>query len=75
MPKVFLFSIYLYMIPTSAYAYIGPGLGAGAIAAIIGILGAILLTLISIIYFPIKRFLKHKHKEKRHKHKEKIDDK
>ena len=73
MPKVFLFSIYWCMIPTQAYAYIGPGLGAGASAAIIGILGAILLTLISIIYFPIKRLLKHKRKE--NKHKEKIDGK
>jgi hypothetical protein len=56
------------MIPTSAYAYIGPGLGAGAVAAIIGILGAILLMLISIIYFPLKRILKNIRKEK-------IDDK
>ena len=56
--------LYCFLIPTSAYAYIGPGLGAGAIAAIIGIFGAILLTVISIVYFPIKRLLKHKRKKK-----------
>jgi hypothetical protein len=56
--------MYYFLLPTPACAYIGPCLGDGAIAAIIGILAAILLMLISIKYFPIKRFLKHKHKEK-----------
>jgi hypothetical protein len=63
MPKAILISIYCFLIPTSAYAYIGPGLGAGAIAAIIGIFGAILLTMISIVYYPIKRLLKNKRKK------------
>lgn len=66
MQKMYLFIIFWYILPNSAYAYIGPGFGAGAIVAIIGILGAILLTLIAIIYFPIKKLLKRK---------KKIDDK
>ncbi|WDR00485.1 hypothetical protein PSC71_06920 [Devosia sp. J2-20] len=41
-----------------AFAYIGPGLGAGLIATIFGILGSIGLLIAGIIYFPIKRALK-----------------
>lgn len=41
-----------------AYAYVGPGLGAGAIAAVIGIVGAVFLALFAILFYPIKRALK-----------------
>jgi hypothetical protein len=43
---------------TSAEAYIGPGVGAGAIAAVVGVLGSIFLALFAVIYYPIKRMLK-----------------
>jgi len=49
-------AIYLFFVP-SAFAYIGPGMGAGIFAVIFGILAAIFLGLISIIWFPIKRLL------------------
>lgn len=49
-----------------AYAYIGPGMGGGIIAATLGILIGILAALFGIIYFPIKRYLKRK-KEKNEK--------
>ena len=41
-----------------AHAYIGPGIGAGTIALVLGILGAIVLAVFSILYYPIKRLLK-----------------
>ena len=41
-----------------AFAYIGPGLGAGLIATLAGIVGTVGLLLAGIIYFPIKRALK-----------------
>ena len=41
----------------TAQAYVGPGLGAGAIGAVLGIVGAVLLALFSLIYYPIKRVL------------------
>ena len=47
-----------------SYAYIGPGMGGGAIAAIIGFFAAILLGLWGIIYFPIKRALKNRKDKK-----------
>jgi uncharacterized membrane protein len=36
--------------------YIGPGLGGGTIAAIIGILTAFIFSLIAIIWYPVKKF-------------------
>jgi membrane protein implicated in regulation of membrane protease activity len=45
-------------IPGVAHAYIGPGLGAGAIAAVLGVVGSIFLALFAVLYYPIKRALK-----------------
>jgi hypothetical protein len=44
--------------PVAAFAYIGPGVGAGAIAAVLGVLGSLLLAIVAVIYYPIKRMLK-----------------
>ncbi len=44
--------------PATALAYIGPGMGAGAIAATIGMIGAFFLGLFAIVYYPIKRALR-----------------
>lgn len=39
-----------------AHAYLGPGLGLGAIAASLGVMGSILLGLLSVLWYPVKRF-------------------
>ncbi|KAB2880365.1 MAG: hypothetical protein F9K34_16820 [Albidovulum sp.] len=44
--------------PSAALAYIGPGVGAGAIAAVVGVLGSIFLAIVAVIYYPIKRMMK-----------------
>ncbi len=44
--------------PHPAEAYIGPGVGAGAFAAVVGVLGSIFLGLFAIFYYPFKRMLK-----------------
>ena len=54
----------LFLISMPSYAYVGPGMGGGAIAAIIGFFAAILLGLWGILYYPIKRALK-KRKDKK----------
>ena len=46
------------------FAYIGPGMGGGVIAAIFGIIAAFFLGLWGILYYPIKRALKNKKKKK-----------
>ena len=47
-----------------SFAYVGPGMGGGAIAAIIGFFAAILLGLWGILYYPIKRALKNRKDKK-----------
>jgi hypothetical protein len=53
-----------FVISLPSYAYIGPGMGGGVIAAISGFFAAILLGLFGILYYPIKRALK-KRKDKK----------
>ena len=47
------------------FAYIGPGMGGGVIAAIFGIIAAFFLGLWGILYYPIKRALKNKKVKKK----------
>jgi len=54
--------IVLLSISSPVVAYIGPGMGGGVIAAVLGVLGAILLALFGILYYPIKRMLKNRKK-------------
>lgn len=55
----------LFLISFPSYAYIGPGMGGGVIAAIIGFFAAILLALWGILYYPIKRALKNRKDKKK----------
>ena len=41
--------------PSLAQAYIGPGLGLGAIGAIIGVILSIILGLLGLVWYPLKR--------------------
>lgn len=50
------------MVPGQADAYVGPGLGAGTIGVILGIIGSIFIALFAIIWYPLKRLLKKKKK-------------
>ena len=52
--------IVLLSISSTASAYIGPGMGGGVIAGVLGVIGAILLGLFGILYYPIKRMLKNR---------------
>ncbi len=38
--------------------YVGPGMGGGMIAVIIGILSAFVLSLIAIVWYPVKKALR-----------------
>ena len=55
----------LFLISFPSYAYIGPGVGGGVIAAVIGFFAAILLGLWGILYYPIKRALKNRKDKKK----------
>lgn len=49
---------FLALHPVAAQAYIGPGVGAGAIAAVLGVLASIFLALFAVVYYPVKRMIK-----------------
>ena len=63
MNKLFL-PLFLTLLPIPAYAYIGPGMGGGIIAIIVGFFAAIFLALWGILYYPIKRALKNRKNKK-----------
>jgi membrane protease YdiL (CAAX protease family) len=64
--NVFL-NIVAMFFPSLAYAYVGPGLGLGAIGTIVGVLLSILLALLAILWYPLKRlFGKGKKRRARH---------
>ena len=63
MNKFLIFTL-LFLFPVPSFAYLGPGMGGGLIAAIVGFIGAILLGLWGILYYPLKRAFK-KRKDKK----------
>lgn len=60
--SIFISKMFSYLSPI--FAYIGPGMGGGAIAAIFGIIAAFFLGLWGILYYPIKRAFKNRKKKK-----------
>ena len=54
---------FIFFNANSLFAYIGPGMGGGVIAAIFGIIAAFFLGLWGILYYPIKRAFKNKKKK------------
>jgi hypothetical protein len=47
-----------FLFVDEVFAYVGPGLGLGAIGAFFGAIFAFLLALIGIIWYPVKRIIK-----------------
>ena len=72
MHKLIFITIIFSLITTSSFAYLGPGVGGGVIAATIGIIVAIFAALFGLIWFPVKRLLK-KRKEKKDQLQNKFD--
>tara|TARA_B100000959_G_scaffold262661_1_gene301305 strand:+ start:1759 stop:1965 length:207 start_codon:yes stop_codon:yes gene_type:complete len=65
MPKLIFFA-FLFL-PTYTYAYLGPGMGGGIIIASIGIIAAIFIGTLGVLWFPIKSFFKKRKKLKKQK--------
>ncbi len=51
-------SLALAVIPGPALAYIGPGAGLGAIAVMIALIVGVLLLVVGLVWYPLKRLLK-----------------
>ena len=56
--------IIVFILISPIYAYVGPGMGGGLIATILGILLSILFSIFGILYYPLKRFLKNRKSKK-----------
>jgi len=56
--KFFLFLLTFVLFPQISYAYIGPGIALGTIVLLIAIVGILLITILAILYYPIKKMLK-----------------
>ena len=63
MIKIIFFAL-CFFFPSSAQAYIGPGLGGGVITVVIGVIVSFFLGLVAIVWYPIKRlFFRNKKKK------------
>jgi hypothetical protein len=48
----------LLLVAGAANAYVGPGLGMGVIGAILGVLAAVFLAIVGVVWYPLKRLVK-----------------
>ena len=55
--------LFFSLITKPALAYIGPGLGLGLVASIIGLFFSVILFVVAIIWFPLRKLFK-KNKDK-----------
>lgn len=60
-PK-YLIILPLLLAAMPAQAYIGPGMGAGAISVVLGVLASIFLAFLAVLWYPFKRLLKQRKK-------------
>jgi nitrate reductase gamma subunit len=51
-------TLLLALTPIQAQAYIGPGMGLGAAAIVLGFFAAFILLLVGLIWLPIRRILR-----------------
>ena len=45
-------------LPTTAHAYIGPGLGLGVIGMVFALIFSVFLAVLAIVWYPIKRIVR-----------------
>ncbi len=55
MKTIIFIALVVMLYSTNAQAYVGPGLGVGVIGAIVGVVGAILMAIIGVFWYPLKR--------------------
>lgn len=55
--RTVLFVSLMVLSPVYATAYVGPGLAAGTIGTILGVIGSIFIALFAILWYPLKRLL------------------
>ena len=56
--KPFFVLLLTLVFSTSVHAYTGPGLGLGLIGTIVGVLFSVLLAVLAVFWYPLKRMVK-----------------
>ena len=51
-------AIFLLTYSSVASAYIGPGLGAGAVTVVLGIVSGLLMLIVGIVWYPLKKLVR-----------------
>lgn len=46
------------VLPSPAFAYIGPGAGLSAIGTVVAVIGAFFLLIVGFVWYPVKRVLR-----------------
>ena len=64
MKRFYCFSAIFVLLSTSAFAYIGPGAGLGAIITFAAIVLGLLLLIVGFLWYPLKRMLKKRRQTK-----------
>ena len=65
----FIFLTIFIVFPQVSFAYIGPGLALGTIVLTLGIVIVLLLAILAILYYPIKKMIKNNKLKKLKKNK------
>jgi high-affinity Fe2+/Pb2+ permease len=62
--KIILAALILFILPSTADAYIGPGIGIGAIGTVFGVLFSMFAAFLGVLWYPFKSALKKFRREK-----------
>ena len=74
MKLVILLFVFGLVVPFVAEAYVGPGMGGGLIAVILGVLVSIVVGFFAICWYPIKRVFKKRQNQNKDETDSKEDD-
>lgn len=58
MMRFVIFALSVLFLTSPAAAYVGPGLGLGVIGVIFGFIFSIILAIVGVVWYPVKRMMK-----------------
>ena len=61
---VYLLGVTVLFYPQFAFAYIGPGLASGAVVAVLGTFAGLVMLVVGVIWYPVKRLIRRFRKNK-----------
>jgi hypothetical protein len=59
---IYILVVLMWVLGSPAHAYLGPGAGLGMMGSLIALIIAVLVIILGLIIYPIRRFLKRKSK-------------